>query len=132
MLKDPYFRMLFGILIVIAILHLLGVQLYLYWQISYYDMILHFLGGFWVGGMCLWGLTKLIAKDFLTKNLVFVLSATGAFLIGILWEYFELFIDAVFVTEEEYVLDTILDLILDMLGAIAAIWLYYFLYAKQR
>lgn len=83
---------------------------------------MHFLGGFWLGlaSIYLFSIKENSLKSIL-KILFIVL------LIGIGWEVFEIYIDK-FITQNSFdFLDTISDLLFDLLGGLSAI-----LYFKKR
>jgi len=40
--------------IIIAFLHQSAVALYWYWSVPWFDIVMHFLGGLWVGTCALW------------------------------------------------------------------------------
>lgn len=85
-------------------------------------MFMHFLGGFWLGlaSIYLFSIKENSLKSIL-KILFIVL------LIGIGWEVFEIYIDK-FITQNSFdFLDTISDLLFDLLGGLSAI-----LYFKKR
>ncbi|MCK4918243.1 MAG: hypothetical protein KAS02_00440 [Candidatus Pacebacteria bacterium] len=91
---------------------------FLYWRFWWTDIWMHFIGGFWVAltGYYIFYFSrfkqkfeKIIQKySFLVISLFFVLG------VGILWELFELVF--AFPLRHGYLFDTILDLLMDILG----------------
>lgn len=102
------------VLIVLAVLHLASIEYDLYWQFLWLDLISHTLGGIWAG-LCilwlrsLWGYPPAIFWGFL-----------GAFVLGIGWEVLEVI--AGLPREANYTLDTSIDLLMDILGGILAVF----------
>ena len=89
---------------VMAAFHLWGLKDFLYWRYYWFDIFMHFLGGLAVG-------TALVG--FLIRHrpwLFLVLFVAG--MVG--WEMFEFF--AGLTKQTDYVSDTALDLLMDVLG----------------
>lgn len=110
--------MIFSIFFINIIAH----KFYWYSSVSYFDMIMHFMGGFF--------LLLAIAYVFppkdnhsRTKSLVFLLS--GVLIIGIAWEIFEYIFNNFLGGQAFDILDTLSDLFFDMLGSFLAT--FYFL-----
>jgi len=104
----------FYCLAIVAILHLLGLKLYLYWVFFWYDFLVHFLGGVWAGLAICWALSQFGWPIRLTHVVLAIVA------IGIGWEIFEIAIGAP--REPWYGLDTAIDLLLDALGGLAGYW----------
>lgn len=113
---------MFGLLIVIGALHQLATTLYFYWTIHEFDSFMHFLGGAWIALFTLWlyffsGIFEPTSRRGLNFLLVSLLSLI---IIGVFWEAFELFFGITSTATREYIPDTVLDLIMDTLGALVA------------
>lgn len=97
---------------VLATIHVLSLELYLYWQHLWLDIPVHMLGGATValGVFTIHDLTKKFPSRLLypIPVLLFVLMAALA------WEVFE--IKAGVPIEANFAVDTMIDLIMDMLG----------------
>ena len=95
-----------------------------YWYSSdslwYFDMIMHFFGGFWVGLVlfCVFEIEEISLK-FVFKILLFTLT------IGIGWEIFEILVNDVLIKNPFNYLDTFSDIFFDLSGGTFAI-LYFF------
>lgn len=130
-MRDTFFITIFFALLAVAVIHISGNIFFLYFKIWWLDAINHFLGGFWVGGIILWGYKYLF--PFFLKNTsrvwVVALAVFGTLIIGLWWEIYEVLIGSVILPSEEYFSDTISDLLLDMTGALCATC--YFLYIKR-
>lgn len=97
-------------------------KLHLYYSVWWIDMVMHFLGGLWVG---LFFLYVFYTREwFSNKVLAVILSVL---LIGLLWEVFELFI-GIIAKESFSPSDTLSDLFFDMAGGALAV--FYFLRKK--
>lgn len=119
-MKKNTFIFLFILISLISFLNKLGSNFDLYWRFWWYDIIMHFLGGLWIGLMVLWiyylsGYFKKIKKD---KSFIFLLSFLSVLIVGISWEIFEYLFEIVF--SNNYISDTSLDLIMDILGGLVA------------
>lgn len=119
-MKNPIFVRAFLLLALIALLHSAAVVLYIYWSVWWFDILMHFLGGAWVGLMALWlfGLPGMRARFRKLKSPLAAVLAS-AVLVGVVWELFEYATDVTF-TAEGYAADTALDLVMDIVGALAA------------
>ncbi len=131
MLKQKLFLEQFILIIIIAVLHFLALQFYLYWTFWWLDILMHFLGGLWVGLTALW---FFFFSGYMHKNVnlvrstkIFLITIASVIVVGVLWEVWELWADLVFVNEAGYFLDTSLDMVMDTLGGIVA-----FIYAKKH
>ena len=109
----------FLLIFLIFILNCLAMKFYWYSSIWYFDMIMHFLGGFWVSLAIIWFFH---VKD-VSLKLIFKIIL-GVLLIGFLWEVFEVVIDEIFSKNSFNVLDTISDIFLDLSGGCLAV-LYF-------
>ena len=108
------------LLALVALVHVVALQLHLYWHFWWLDIFVHFGGGLWVALAVSWLL--LFARR---EPRIIALICT-AIVIGILWEIFEVLIGMTF--EDKYVFDTTIDLLMDTAGGIAG----YFLTARLR
>ena len=119
-------RLLFAqlcIVSVLAVLHLISIEFYLYWRFLWLDLVAHILGGIWAGLFILW------MRSLFGYMPHIAWSIGGAFFIGIAWEIFE--VAAGIPREANYMLDTSIDLFMDTLGGAIAGLLVLFA-AKQR
>jgi hypothetical protein len=116
MFWNKYFWPSFVVLLLITTLHWFGFLYDYYSDIWWYDIILHFLGGLWVFLFTLWFLfTQYIKKllDYVSiRDLVFFVL-----IVGISWEIFELIMGFESISNKGYISDTLLDLIMDIIGA---------------
>jgi len=104
--------------LLIALLQFLATRYFLYWEFWWFDIVMHFLGGLFIGVSYLW-LLRFEASAQLQKRVpVLVSSFFAVFLVGILWEIFE-YVTGMYV-ETGYTLDTMLDLTMDIVGMMSA------------
>ena len=113
---------LFGM--IISILHQIALSWYLYWTTDWFDIIMHFLGGFL---MALLVLLIVVRLNLISQNKIinFILIVGGALFIGLAWELFELFTNMTDIATDKG--DTILDLVMDTVGAVSA---YHYSFRK--
>lgn len=110
-----------------AVFHKMALVLYLYWTTSWFDLIMHTLGGILVGliaGFIFYvtGFVKIPNRHYLNSFLII----TGSVLIvGLIWELWEIFTGMTNVLSDE--IDTIFDVVMDLVGASIA-----FLYIKNK
>lgn len=98
----------------LATIHILALEFYLYWQYLWLDIPVHALGGAVVV------LALFVLRDFgvpLVGRVLHILPILLIVLvIGIAWEYFEIMNGLT--PEKNYWADTILDLIMDLMGGL--------------
>ncbi len=98
---------------VLSVLHYIALSLFLYWQVWWFDIPMHFLGGITVA-LGLYTLVELrLAPSRITSSLVVVL--TLALGIAVSWEVFQYVITDIL--KPNYVTDTVGDVALGLLGA---------------
>lgn len=117
--RRKLFKRLTLLILLIFIANLFANTFYLYSSIWYFDIIMHFSGGFFLGLLALY-LFKLeiINSRVILKVLLFVL------LIGLIWEIYEVVVDAFFSKNAFDLFDSSSDVFFDLLGGASAI--FYF------
>lgn len=119
-------KVLFVLIWSIVVLDLLAQYLALYWVFRWFDLLVHFLGGLWVGLALLWlwyrsgyGRALSLPEGYL-RPLGIALAAGLA--VGLLWEAYEFIIW--FLSEtgvpDNFTIDSLGDLVMDILGALLA------------
>ncbi len=106
----------------IFLLNSLASMFYWYSSIWWFDMPMHFLGGLWLGLIFIW----FFKQTEINIKLIFKIIL-GVFLIGFLWEIFEIIVNNLTLKDTFNTLDTISDLCFDIAGGAFAIWRFYFL-----
>ena len=104
--------------LVIAILHYIANEYALYFHLWWADIIMHFLGGLFIGSGALWWICYEIPIGLRQYVPRFLSAFIIVLLVGIGWEVLEKIFDAH--VSINYVLDTILDLFTNMSGMMAA------------
>ena len=96
----------------LAVVHYIALQLYLYWKFEWFDIPMHVLGGAVVvlGLYTLYDLRIIVPRHFLRV----VPTLAAVFIIASIWEVFQVF--AGIATEENYIFDTARDLTMGLLG----------------
>ena len=111
--------------VLLALLYAYGMVEKLFFHIWWYDIPLHFLGGLAIAMAVLYvyyfaGLFAPVAAP----RRFFLLALIAAIVVGIIWEIFEYVSGFTFTTGDKYVLDTLKDMGMDILGALVA-YIYY-------
>ena len=107
----------------LLIISFLAIKLKLYDIFWWFDRPMHFYGGY-VAGLLIIALLFRNKISFSSKKFFFLLLL-GAFLVGIAWEFFELFVENHTGADLVSMRDSIEDLICDLLGSFLAYFLYY-------
>lgn len=106
----------------IFILNFIAGKLYWYSSIWWFDILMHFLGGFWLGLVFLWFLYNDLHKPQLSKD-NFIKLILGVLFVGFGWEIYEIIVNDLLAKNTFDLFDTSLDMICDLTGGITA---YYF------
>ncbi|MEX0652090.1 MAG: hypothetical protein WD509_01710 [Candidatus Paceibacterota bacterium] len=131
MYKNTLFISWVALLFLIAVLHISALQFSLYWVYSWFDIMMHFLGGVFVGLSALWFFFQSghIKRTQTLQNVILVIA--GAIIaVGVGWEVFEVL--AGIPMEANFVADTILDLVMDGIGATTASIVFIKLYNTKE
>ncbi|NCS98796.1 hypothetical protein GW764_01270 [Candidatus Parcubacteria bacterium] len=125
--KKPFFKESLYLSILIAILHYISLELYLYWTISWFDILMHFLGGFLIAIFVILVLYSYSDFESLKKHKIFLFSLIVGMtlVVGLGWELWEIFVG--FTDAINDLGDTILDIVMDVIGAFSAIY-----YSKNK
>ncbi len=118
---------IFFIGISVAVLHKIALSLFLYWNVWWFDIMMHFLGGALISLITLFFIYDLRFLNFKVKNKIVIFSAAVGMtlIIGLSWELWEIYVGFIDIYVDGP--DSFLDLITDVLGAIAA-----YLYSKEK
>ena len=110
---------------VILILHLLALKLFLYWTIDWFDILMHLLGGLLIGFIMISFMKRIHTETvIINKRLLTTAVILGVLVVGLAWELWELFVGLSDVIEDK--LDVTIDLVMDLMGAIMAVFYNYF------
>lgn len=121
MLKRKLFSRLAYLIFFLFAANLLATFFYWYSTFWWFDMPMHFLGGFWVALMSLWlalftPLGRYLPKGRASLVLYAFLSTV---LIGALWELFEVSVDAITLVRSVRLVDSLSDMAFDIAGGLA-------------
>lgn len=114
--------------LLLAVLHWVAGAFYFYWTVSWFDTMMHFLGGFSLGLLAIWFIydSGVYKKERPSVKKALFASLVVILLVGIGWEVFEYLNGLTQATEDSYPADVRNDLIADLVGAglaaIAARW----------
>ena len=110
----------------LAFLHGMAIFLFLYSFYWWFDIPLHFLGGFCAGLVSLYFYSRFRLGNVRTRNFFGVLefAILGTIVVGLGWELFEYSAGITFNAVGNHVLDTAKDLVMDILGGYVA-YLYF-------
>jgi hypothetical protein len=117
--KIPYLLLII-LAIIVATLHAVGLRFSLYWQLPWYDRIVHPLGGFLVA----LAVVSVMASQISTtkRSSVFVVCILAAFIIGFGWEVYEVQSGVTVLSDKGYWFDTIGDMVSDLVGGFICYW----------
>lgn len=125
MLQNSLFKKSFALVIIVGFLNYIAHTFNLYWEVWWFDVLMHFLGGFWVGTFALYVLSIVYKSRQIDRKNVFIFVILSTLVVGVGWEIFEFYFDTnFFVNRTEAVIDTSSDLVLDLLGGFLAYKLY--------
>jgi len=120
---------LFGIIAVITPLHYCGVIFGWYYAVFWFDILMHIIGGIFIGALFVYLFR--VRRNFLKTESVLTFIILGAgftVLVGVLWEFYEFFMDVVIFkqysllnTPGEIHFDTLKDLFNDIVGGAIAV-----------
>lgn len=101
---------------VLAYLHIRALEESWYWVFSWFDILMHFLGGVCVALLIAYVLLIVRGKFVYDEFLQTAFLIGGTFVVGLLWEAFEHIFNVVFDPLQS--VDTVVDLFMDTLGAL--------------
>ena len=128
--RKKLIKLLTYLIFFILVINFFANKFYWYSSIWYFDMIMHFLGGFWIGLAFMWfsnqsfRLSPLSPESSpeskaLTFKLVFKILIFVLF-IGISWEVYEILVNDILAKNSFNFLDTLSDIFFDLSGGLCA------------
>ena len=122
MLKKLFLGETFVIFMIMGVLDCIANIFHLYWSIYEFDSIVHFFGG---AALSLFFSWFYFFSGFFNppkRNLAkfLLVSIFGAMFVAVSWEVYELLLGEAVVQKSEYLYDTMMDLVMSFLGALAA------------
>jgi len=135
-----------GIAIMFAHFGFLATGTYANYKIWWADMVLHFGGGFLVGMFGLWFIFNSeqskkykFGAEKIPSVYIIILAVSFAALIGVLWEFYEFFMDKItgyksysIAVMQENIKDTMSDLFFDIFGSAAAGALFFKTFKNKK
>jgi hypothetical protein len=118
--KTRLFPTLLGLLVFIAVVHLVATYLNWYWTIPWIDRIPHFSAGLLVALSTLWffylsGYVNLQKRD---QTTLFLLAFGSALVVGLAWEFFEVTTNITNIASPGYFTNNGGDVLMDVAGGI--------------
>ncbi len=106
----------------IFLANILALKFYWYSLLWYFDVIMHTLGGVWVGMFFLYVFKR---KNFNPPDsILFFKVVLATIVVGLLWEFYEFYIYQYLIGNPFDLFDTTSDLVLDVLGSFLS-FLYF-------
>ena len=131
MSRKFYSIFLFVLISLIGVLNFYAYRYHWYWEFWWFDIIMHTLGGIWVGSAAFWfryfrnpDASKIIPD----KMFVFLLSFAAVSVIGVGWELFEFSMDKFITFKIHDAVNTASDLFFDGMGSILAVFIFLWVY----
>lgn len=121
--RKKLFKHLTYLIFFILVVNFLANKFYWYSSVWYFDMIMHFLGGFWIGLAFFY----LFSPKNNSVSSVFKILFLVLF-VGIGWEVFEIFVNNTIVQNPFNALDTISDVFFDLAGGAFAMFYFLFIF----
>lgn len=117
MIKKRLFQHIFILLLMVAVLHFFASIFYIYWLFPWFDIVPHFLSGGAVAMTIILFWWYFYPNQFHNRSKIILMTILGAFVIGILWETFEVYFSITFLSDGiAYVTDTSSDFLMDICG----------------
>ncbi len=125
MLRTRILHILATLVLLVALLHGAALAFFLYWKISWFDILPHFFGGMFASllSVWVWYFSGYLGAHPLPKlRTLFVQFLLSAFVIGVGWEVFERVLNLMW-SPEGYWTDSSLDVAFDVLGGVVSFFL---------
>jgi len=108
-------------LFILSILDRIAFRYFLYWRLSWFDIVMHLIGGLAVGLLSGWAYLEQIQKSEEKKVIswrgILVFNLSFAVVVTILWEFFELWADRIVRFSP---LDSLKDVLVGIIGSLLA------------
>ncbi len=114
--RQELFKRISFLIVLIFGLNLLANKFYLYSGLWYFDILMHFAGGFWLGLVFFWYFWQKERSISLLQKIIL-----GVLVVGIGWEVFELVFVNYVALNDFNTLDTLSDICFDLAGGFLAI-----------
>ena len=114
--RKKLFKHLAYLIFFIFLVNFSANKFYWYSSIWYFDMIMHFLGGFWVGLAYFY----IFLLQNMSSRLIFKILFS-VLIIGVGWEVYEILVNDILAQNPFNYIDTVSDLFFDLFGGLCAI-----------
>lgn len=104
----------------ILLINWLAMEFHWYYFLPWFDIPMHFLGGFWVAILFIF---LLPLRKYSFKYVFLILSCV--LFVGVLWELFEITLNSITLRDSFDRIDTISDLLFDLLGGFIALFIFH-------
>lgn len=107
-------------LFVALVLHIIATIYHLYWSIYEFDSVVHFFAGIGVSLFFIWFyfFSGYFNPENRSLGKFLLIAILGVMMVSVLWETYEIIFKQTMVQKTDYPYDTMMDLIMDFLGAI--------------
>lgn len=111
---------------VFAGLHIMALNLSLYWTTDWLDLVMHFFGGFLGTLIVVYVLQKVGISPRTLPRKMFLLAfvVISVFAVGVVWELWEIFVGFTDPFDKVDQVDTVIDLVMDIIGSVVG-FIYY-------
>lgn len=121
-------KLLLAFILVILAFQIIATVFYWYWRIPWFDILMHFLGGMWVGMSALWFYLfwgKIKPSAIQGAFRIFMVVTMAVLSVALLWEVFEYGVFVAIPHREVYdIADTLGDILAGVLGGALATLLF--------
>lgn len=123
--KKPLIFEILILSIIVATLHKIALSLYLYWTTDWFDLLMHTLGGLLIGLIGIYLFYRSGIFHFSGDKIwsIFFVTVFFVLVVGLSWELWEIFVGFTNVLNDQT--DTIIDVLMDTLGAIISVVYFY-------
>jgi hypothetical protein len=127
MLKKPLFLEMLLLFAIVVVLDGLARVYHLYWSVYEFDSSVHFVAGAALALFFSWFYFFSEFFDSKKRSLkkFLLIAILGAMFVGVSWEAYEIIFKQTMVSKLDYPYDTTMDLLMDLLGAIAGCFYAY-------
>ncbi len=123
-MENKILKIILGLIVAIAILHTVAIYFYLYYELWWFDILMHFVGGFWTVLFFLWLLvfSGAFLLDVERKNpaILSFLATSFIVIVAVFWEIFELKFGLTSLNDFDYIQDTVSDIFSAFAGGLLA------------
>ena len=123
-MKSPLFTSAIFAVIFVSAVDLFALKFHLFYAIIWFDMPMHFLGGFLVSILALSILVH--NQGHVSYGKLLFWGIISALVIGIMWELFELYFGITYLYSPDYIGDNGMDVTMDLFGGFSAVVYSYF------